>query len=130
MTDQVKDIYTRMLGTKELPDKLVKLYERTKFLSDRIAPGPMPVSTMALVAIIAGAAKTEEVSSDTASPKTNKWDSVKKDTPVTTFLDGASRGGIFLGVCGNKNKGMLRIKIDGDSENFREIAQSEVKLKE
>jgi hypothetical protein len=127
MTDHVKDIFSRMLGTKEIPEKLVKLYKRVKFLNDRIAPGPMPASTLAILAVLSGEANTAD--SDAEPAKIN-WDTVKKETPVTTFWDGKPCGGIFLGKCGSKKNGLLRIKIDGDAENYREIAENDVKLKE
>ena len=127
MNEHVKDVFSRMLGTKELPEKLVELYEKTKLLNDRVAPGPMPVSTYAILAILSGAAKTADRN---AEPAKVKWDDVKKHTPVIAFWEGTARTGEFLSQCGTKNPRMLRIRLDGDKENLREIPEGDVKLKE
>jgi len=52
MNEHVKDVFSRMLGTKQVLPKLVHIYERVKFLNDRVAPGPIPVSTLVLVVIL------------------------------------------------------------------------------
>jgi hypothetical protein len=127
MTEHEKDMFSRMLGTKELPEKLVNLYEQTKKCADRLVAAPFPPSTLALIAVLSGATKTE-VPPITAKPIA--WENIDRNTPITTFLDGQAQTGKFLSRAGSKNKGMLRVVLDGDTENFREIAESEVKLKD
>jgi hypothetical protein len=127
MTEHEKDMFFRMLGTKELPEKLVNLYEQTKKCADRIVAAPFPPSTLALIAVLSGATKTE-VPSNTGKPVA--WENIDRNMPITTFLDGQARTGKFLARAGNKNKGVLRVVLDGDTENFREIPENEVKLKD
>ena len=127
MTDHEKDMFFRMLGTKELPEKLINLYEQTKKYADRIIAAPFPPSTLALIAVLSGEAKAE-VPSVTGKPVA--WENIERNTPITTFWDGQTRTGKFLSRAGSKNKGMLRVVLDGDTENFREIPENEVKLKD
>lgn len=127
MTDHEKDMFFRMLGTKKLPEKLINLYEQTKKYADRIIAAPFPPSTLALIAVLSGESKAE------IPPGTGKavaWETIERNTPITTFWEGQARTGKFLARSGSKNKGMLRVVLDGDTENFREIAESEVRVKD
>jgi hypothetical protein len=126
MTDHEKNMFLRALGAKEVPAKVERLYNQVKKLADRIVAAPMQPAVIALIAVLAGEGKNDV----SVAPDIIKWETIKKGAQVSTFLDGQARSGTFLAVCGSKNPGTLRIKIDGDSENFREIAESEVKLKD
>jgi len=64
MNEHAKDIFSRMLGTKELPSNLIHLYERVKFLNDGVAPGPILASTLALIAMLSESNDAEEIRPD------------------------------------------------------------------
>ena len=64
MNEHAKDIFWRMLGKKELSSKLIHLYERVKFLNDRVAPGPILASTLALIAVLSESNDVEEIRLD------------------------------------------------------------------
>lgn len=57
-----------------------------------------------------------------------KWDEVEVGSKVVVKDGKDHKEGVLVAVCGGKDKGKLRINIDGDDAQYREIEEKEVAL--
>lgn len=61
--------------------------------------------------------------------KSVDWAKVEEGTRVVIKReDGQIEEGVFLHVCGGREKGKIRVCIDGDSAKYREIHAAEARL--
>lgn len=62
MNDRVQDIFTQMFAPSKIPQSVIDMYDRTKFLADKVDAPIIPVSGLVLIAASATKNATTSVS--------------------------------------------------------------------
>jgi len=62
------------------------------------------------------------------SKKMIDWSKIDEGTHIVAKYKGNVTYGIFIALCGGKDKGKLRVNLDGDTAQYREVKQADVDL--
>lgn len=116
-----------LLDREPISVELEKVVDEVERLTHRQQTGPMSPAVLALVVMLhqRGVFRDEpKPTAETIPRSPNKpirWSTVPAKTPVMAVRFGEAVKGTFMGALGGKDRGKLRIKIDGDKAAFREI---------
>ena len=137
MDEHTEELFQRMIGQKEIPERLRENYATVKCFNDRIDAGPINLHTLALIACLTGDVsedlwKASDGNGDQVKhaheaagrkDSTGPWKDIKDGTPVIVNWHGKKKG-LFRGVV---DQDKLRIEVSGGA--IREIHAEKVQLK-
>jgi len=143
LSDHEQEMLNRIFANK-VPRKATEFVEKVKLCYNRLGGSELPPATMAIAGAVAvgelPSLDTEDSGSDDFEPgefekekevvsnvEPVDWDSVKKHTPVVAIFNGKPRDGIYLEVSKLRPE-RVRVKIQGDSSQYREIPKEHVSL--
>lgn len=130
LTPEAMDELARAAGVAvtELPDETTELYERVKMCGCRLGHTMPPAWVAALVAAMTtnknGPVKQSEPLKSNAD-KVN-WDLLPTGQTVEAVFKGRKYKGHYLGGAGPTQKDRVKVKLDGDSGDFRLVPKKDV----
>lgn len=93
-----------------IPPAVLKAYDDYAHMNDVAGAGPITPKEMVLIALIAG-----------AKPKRLSPAKMKKGDKVTVLFADKEVNGTFISLLAGKDSGKAKVKVHGDSMDFREI---------
>jgi len=120
MQEQDEINLKRMCNVTEVPENVLKFYRQFQRVQHRYKSGPLPVSTLQTIAVLAGFGGEGEA--ELLQKLEYDWDKVPRGADVRIYMGKSLSGGrgniysgTFMDVLRGDDFGYLEIAIDGES---------------
>lgn len=142
LDDDTREVAARALGLpdEQLPNAIVERLRGARLMYGRLSGSYLtPQLVVAVLSAHVPLSKIPGLCAEDQTPDTQRkappknpaqeqWARVPPGTPVLATWADKDWTGTLVGVCGGKETGKLRIALDGDEKQYREVPAEDVGL--